>query len=80
MQKDIKAKQHNITASHIGELAGLLALPGNRQGDNPDSHRLELPDELSTSFRKILKHGVMYSEAMIMGLATGTSYQKYQWF
>ncbi|MBL4711141.1 MAG: hypothetical protein JKX75_01330, partial [Gammaproteobacteria bacterium] len=45
-----------LEPNHISELAGLFAWPENRQGDQPDSHKLELPDELSDSFRDILKN------------------------
>lgn len=45
-----------LETNHISELIGLFSWPENRQGSQPDSHRLELPDELSDSFRKILKN------------------------
>jgi hypothetical protein len=45
-----------LKLNHISELAGLLAWPENRRGDQPDSHRLELSDKLETSFRVILKN------------------------
>lgn len=52
-------KQRNngstLKNNHISELAGLFAWPESSQGDQAGSHRLELPDELSDSFRDILK-------------------------
>ncbi len=45
-----------LKVNHIAQLSGLLAWPENKQGDQPDSHRLELPDELSDSFRSVLRN------------------------
>jgi NACHT C-terminal Alpha/Beta 2/NACHT domain len=45
-----------LKTNHISELAGLFAWPESGQGNQPDSHRLELPDELSDSFRDILRN------------------------
>ncbi len=45
-----------LKVNHIAQLSGILAWPENRQGDQPDSHRLELPDELSDSFRSVLRN------------------------
>ncbi|MFT5602042.1 MAG: hypothetical protein ACI9N1_002292 [Flavobacteriales bacterium] len=45
-----------LKVNHIAQLSGILAWPENRQGDQPDSHRLELPDDLSDSFRSVLRN------------------------
>jgi hypothetical protein len=40
---------------HIAQLSGLLAWPENKQGDQLDSHSLELSGDSSDSFRSILR-------------------------
>jgi len=45
-----------LKVNHIAKLSGILAWPENKQGDQPDSYRLELPNELSNSFRSVLRN------------------------
>ncbi|MGK0270062.1 MAG: hypothetical protein ACI88H_000697 [Cocleimonas sp.] len=53
---DNKNNSTLLKVNHIAQLSGLLAWPENRQGDQPDSHRLELPGELSHSYRSVLRN------------------------
>ena len=44
---------------HIAALTGLFAWPESKQGDQPNSHKLTLSDNLSTSFRSVLNNWSM---------------------
>ena len=45
-----------LEVHHIAELTRILAWPESKQGDQPNSHNLMLSDDLSTSFRAVLKN------------------------